>query len=445
MKKLVGIVALSLTFSLSAQDVQDEAVMLEQEMSDESAFIQEEPAPAPVPVIIAKVEEPAPVAVKLEEKKEEKKSEYPKIKQSGAVSFTPRMEILGSNDASGDKIDNPAANQRRLMLGWSYKLSVAVNEKLDLNFRLSEPSAEAGTAIAGSGSNLKNMIAVYLPNAYFTWKAAKVFHLSGGLLNIANNTALDLETNWSEKDPSKVYGNQYFNSLAGLDFAFPVTPSAKIFLTAGIVDNTNWNKLEIAGADTVKPYSDGRIMVGADLSLAEKKVSLRPLISVKTRGDLKINDSTINSDRKPVIAEGIDMSFKIATPFSLNANIGAVQDNLGDDKERYNLIGAGVEPVFTFGGENSKLFTIRAKYAFDISSNGADSAVSKDNDKKSFTNHIDARFAIAVNEKMSIVPRLRYWQNNGAGWYERTTKAYVDNDERSKSLARYEIAFIASF
>jgi hypothetical protein len=387
------------------------------------------------------------------------------------------MEIIGENDAAGKEItlDNP--NRRRLMFGWSYRLNIAVNEKLDIAFRLSDPNVEAGATIAGSGSNLGNLLGVVLPNAYFTWKPVSAFNFSGGLLDFAGNSLLDLETSWEKKNPTNAYGNTYWNSLAGVNFSFPVTPAAKIFLTAGIVDNTLYGTAQFltkadGTKDTIAPYSNARIVFGADLSLAEKKVSLKPVISIKTRGDISKSDTSITHkagedgavvssskitttksiDRSPVIGEGIDASIKIAKPFSLNVGVSAVEDFAGDNKNDYLIVGAGIEPIVTFGGENGKLITIRAKYAFDIANNIADSAASKDNDKSSLTNHIDARFSLAVNDKMSIAPRLRYWSQNSGGngkgggdWYGRATSAYSDNDKRSRSFARWEVAFTTTF
>jgi len=494
MKRSVVWVAAAMFASVAmvfAQEAQNEKVLHEQEISHETA--NEPELQESAPEVVLKVEEP--VVAKVEEKKEEKKSDYPKIKQSGGVFLTPRMEIVGyknaadeKSDSKGNKVDNlPDANQRRLMFGWGYKLNVAVNEKLDLNFRLSDPEAEAGTTIPGStaGSSLKNMLNVMLPNAYFTWKPAKVFNLSGGLLDFGGYSAIDLETSWEQKNPSKAYNNTYWNSLAGFNFSFPVAPAARIFLTAGIVDRTLYQTALYADnpADTIKPYSDGRIVLGADISLAEKKISLKPVFSIKTRGDtisvVKVKDETtgetkdtkrVNSDKKPVIAEGIDMGFKIAKPFSLNASVSAVQDYQNDSTAKYNIIGAGVEPVLTFGGENGKLFTFRLKYAFDVASNGGDKAVKANltdatltkMDGSSFTNHIDTRFSIAVNDKMSIAPRWRYWGNNGLSWYQRAlvdyrtvekdgdgnqTGKYVSSDENksARSLSRFELAFTASF
>jgi len=482
-----------------AQEAQNEKVLHEQE-----AVVEQELQES-APVITVKVEEP--VIAKVEEKKEEKKSEYPKIKQSGAVFITPRMEIVGYKNVDGEnsnsagsnlafypiknkdgeivgtdtvKIDKFAdANRRRLMFGWSYKLNVAVNEKLDLNFRLTDPEGDAGTTIAGSGvgstannAKLTDMLGVMLPNAYFTWKPAKVFNLSGGLLDFAGYSSIDLETSWEQKDPTKAYNNTYWNSLAGFNFSFPVAPVAKIFLTAGITDNTYYRTPQIgykdatdkAEKDTIMPYSNGRIMLGADISLAEKKISLKPVFSVKTRGDILKSDSTRNSDRKPVLTEGIDMSFKIVKPFSLNASVSAIQDNQNDSTANYSIVGAGVEPVLTFGGENGKLFTFRFKYAFDVVSNIGDKAVKSDantmikSDVSSFMNHIDTRFSIAVNDKMSIAPRFRYWGNNGLAWYGRATSDYriadankpgefikrADN-QSARSQARFELAFATSF
>lgn len=491
MKKLAGILMLSMAFALFAQEEVSDIAAQEPEVAQEAAEQEIKPAPAPVPVIAVKEEPvPAPIA----EKKEEKKSEYPKIKQSGGVSFIPRMEVYGSKDSTSSKVVAPNANQRRLMFGWSYKLSVAVNDKLDLNFRLSDPVAEAGTAIAGSGSNIRNMLYVYLPNAYFTWKPVKVFNFSGGLLNVASSYALDLESSWALKNPTQVFGNTYYNSLAGLDFTFPITSSVKAFVTAGIFDNSKWQTADIANNDlildangkkvfdndTIKSHSNGKIIIGADLSFADKKISVKPSVNIRTRSKAIIKvDTTVNGNdynnvevvvsQKPIISEGIDLSFKIAKPFSLNANVAVLHENNEEftkNKENYTVIGAGIEPIFTFGGENGKLFTARVKYAFDIANNNADSAVTKlpikdgqgnvvsaENYKGSFTNHIDARFAIAVNEKLSITPRLRYWSNNGANWYDRALKSdrTTDKDGKivenksAKSLARWEIGFAASF
>jgi hypothetical protein len=321
-----------------------------------------------------------------------------------------------------------------------------------------------------------------LPNAYFTWKPADVFNLSGGLVNVSSNTALDLATLIVDKDATKNFANTYFNSLSGLDFIFPVSKSAKIFLTAGIADYTRHNAtpyVYINDKDTtiLRSGSEGRIILGADLSFAEKKVSLKPAVQILTRGDIpktkqdttwamkddgtgkvfvseKTSNTGINSNRAPIIAEGIDAGLKFTDNFALNLGIGAAHDNV-DSSYKSLLINFALEPRLNFGGEKGKLFDLRAKY-------GLYTYNLKDFDGKEYktaegvaggvVHHIDARFGIAVNEKFSIVPRYRLWAANNnstssSAWVGIRPEKNGDDSENKKarSLSRLELGFAASF
>jgi len=379
---------------------------------------------------------------------------FPRIRQSGDVSMTPRMEISTRNDAGGAKIEdykgNFNANHRRLMLAWNYRFNVAVNDKLDLGFRLADPSGGVGASVAGSGVSASHgmghrMLIPTLPNAWFTWKAADAFHLSGGLINVPSTTTLEMATLIINRNPINSFAVEFYNSLAGFDFVFPVSPAARVYLTAGFHNNIRGNEppFIVPGKDTLRSYNDGRIIVGTDLTLADKKVSLRPSIQVLTRGDLPSGTSntpeaSINSDRKPLVAEGIDMGFKITDEFSLNASVGAAHDFL-NSKTKNMLISFGAEPVLTFGGESGRLFNFRVRYNFHSYSN-----TEEDNkDVESCILHfVDTRFGIAVNPRFSIVPRYRMWASNNVGsWLETTTK----DDKSKRAMHRLELGFNAAF
>ena len=275
---------------------------------------------------------------------EKKKNDYPKFKQSGSVSFNPRLEVLSRTDANGTDLEYIPVH-RRLMFAWAYRLNIAVNERLDIYFRLSDPQAESGNTEIwgpGSGRNFSDFLKITLPNAYFTWKPIEIFNFSAGLLNVIANTALNLDAAWTTKNPTRNFSNEYGNSLAGISVSFPVSSALKIFTTAGITDNTYANIYQYSETDTVAPYSSARVVLGADLSLADSKISVKPAVNIRTRGD-KITgnaatDSTddsrrlSNPDEKPIVSGGIDGGFKIAAPLSFNANVGLLNDNQNEAK-----------------------------------------------------------------------------------------------------------------
>jgi hypothetical protein len=510
MRKLVILAALSLTAALFAQEAQE---VEEVEQIDESVVeaeeveAVEEAAPAPKPKhtpAVAKAEAAPAVVAEVKEVKEEKKSEYPKIKQSGGVNITPRIEVGRETDANGEKFDGTVPQNRRFMFTWGYKLNVAVNEKLDLTFRLSDPWGETfGAEIYGSGTNprmntnikddvIGGLLGVALPNAYFTWKPLDVLYFSGGLLNVASNTALDLQAAYTRRDPTRAFGNEYGNSLAGFDFTVPVNKTVKVFATAGIANPTFNNKLQVAGKGVLETsktaakeekvlgaYSDGRIIVGADLSFADKMISVKPNVNIMTTGKtFVLNEEKTTTDKEVweevsrglLISEGVDINVKITKQLSVNVNGGALHHNAEkvalyeysehivvkdtttgttrNNKGNYLMTTAGIEPVFTFGGENGKLFTARVKYAIDYLKNKSDDSLRVNMSKEAaYGHHVDARFGVAVNEKLSITPRLRYWRSDATKYYDRAfNEKYNDPDNKSaRSFFRWEIGFAASF
>ena len=390
--------------------------------------------------------------------------EYPRIKQNGSVFIAPRFEINSRSDADGNSIsDNDGDYNKyrmRFMFGWSYRVLVAVNEELDVYFRLSDPWGEGGYTIVGSGdghsapqeARVADLVRVTLPNAFFTWKPIGGLGFSGGLVNMANSSALEYEAAWVMRDPTANVANTWGNALAGFELAYAFNPDLQFSITGGLSDNTYHNIPPFAATDenkTLRSYSDARFIVAGEISLADKKLTLKPTFNIRTRGGqtdstVDANDNpvrTINSDRSPFVSEGIDASVKFTSQLSLNANVTAAHDHR-NDTEKYNIIGAGIEPVVTFGGKNGKLITARVKYAFDLASNSANDAVSTES---AFGNHLDVRLSIAAAERFTITPRYRLWHTNGANWYDRAMSAYPDGDKRSRSLSRFELTFAAGF
>ncbi|MCL1946940.1 MAG: hypothetical protein FWF51_07320 [Chitinivibrionia bacterium] len=508
MRKLVILAALSLTAALFAQEAQEveEVEQIDESVEEVEAVEEAAPAPKHTPAV-AKVEAAPAVVAEVKEVKEEKKSEYPKIKQSGGVNITPRIEVGRQTDEKGEKFDGMVPQNRRFMFTWGYKLNVAVNEQLDLTFRLSDPWGETfGATIYGSGNSFRmnssssGLLGVALPNAYFTWKPLDVLYFSGGLLNVASNTALDLQAAYTRKDPTRAFGNEYGNSLAGFDFTVPVSKTVKVFATAGIANqfSTHYYRLQgyvvyngdtLAVKDTLGAYSDGRIIVGADLSFADKMITVKPNVNIMTTGKTlipfveKVKDE--NDDEKDVlkakevyrgllISEGIDVNVKITKQLSVNVNGGALHHKVEDvapdtaiakhnARGNYLMATGGIEPVYTFGGENGKLFTARVKYAIDRLKNNADDSI-RVSKEVALGHHVDARFGVAVNEKFSITPRLRYWNSDAKTYYDRalsktSTYTYTNKDgkkeeekvpygsknESAFSFFRWEIGFAASF
>jgi len=447
---------------------------------------------------------------------------FPRLRHSGSVGLIPRMEISGAKNREGtstrDDSENaqgqvqkftgtPDANFRRLMLTWQYRLSVAVNEKLDLTFRFTDPSGNAAHEIWGSGAGsgagtTVDLVTPRLANASFTWKAADIFHFSGGLLDVASHSALDLHAAYVRKNPTFSFINTYGNSLAGVNLSFPFNETARAFVTVGIANNTYKNTIQRSvvydnanSQDTIGAHNEARVIIGSDLSLAENKVSLKPAVNIVTGGRTFVNNS---ADKEPssvsrgnLVSAGIDAGFKIAPQFSLNTNFATLQHSSLRGSENpnavhtdagqwdwYSMFTAGIEPVVTFGGEKNNLFTARVRYAFETLNNTSADAPGtlaaeanesvKWDDKAGVVHFIDARFGIAVNPRFSITPRLRYWTSNadltqpvatpatrnenwynrgmsGAGFAENVGKDGNGANESRRSLARFEIAFVASF
>jgi len=465
MKKLTGLAVVSLAVALFAQDATNEqdvaqldeqVVAVEQKEADVSqqllemqqklqaqqdAFGQQladleqklQEATSPTLVVEEEVVVVEPVVIL-----EEKTKKYPKIKQSGDINFIPRIEINTEKDFNGDKNENLMnGNVRRFMLAWNYRFLVEINEKLEMGFRLSDPEGGQGETVVGSGksgeTNQLSLLKPALPNAWFTWKPASVFSLSGGLVNVASNTALDLSAVAVTKNPTRNFSTTFYNSLAGFELAFPITPDARVFVIGGLANNENWARDPEVGTDS---YSNGKFIFGANLSFAESKICLKPAIQVLTRGD--DTHGLFNSDSRPLVTEGIDMGFKVSDGYSLNLGAGAAHDW---DRRRDNLtlFNLSAEPVFNFGGENGKFFNFRVKYGFFILNDSENDDV-----ERALVQYIDTRLGIAVNEKFSIVPRYRLWTGNCNGDWQFDFPTNSD-DKSSKSLHRFEFGFAASF
>ncbi|MCL2845452.1 MAG: hypothetical protein FWE23_08390 [Chitinivibrionia bacterium] len=457
MRKLVGVLVLSMVFAAYAHNdgeehSHDEIANLEaqqaalaQQVANLEAQLANLAQQAAVVPVSAVVEAPAPVAAA---------PAFPRIRHSGGVGFTPRMETIGRWDADGKKEDIAAdPNFRRFMFTWQYRLSVAVNEQLDLTFRLTDPSANAGFEVfgsgVGSGATSMDLVTPRLANASFTWKPASNFHFSGGLLDVASNTALDIHATYVRRNPTMNFFNTYGNSLAGFDFSFPVNPTTRLFATVGIADNPMRQTVQVGAEDTIGAHNNARIILGADLAFNERKTTVRPALNIITAG------RTLDGEGKEVsngavLSQGVDLGFRIAPQFSLNANVGALQDVASDFDKKIVMATGGIEPVITFGGENNRLFTARVRYALEVLSNNSDNAPS---DEKAVVNFIDARFAIAVNPRLSITPRFRHWTGNGVhgataangGWYNRAFENYGDDNDIKRSFSRFEIGFASSF
>jgi hypothetical protein len=384
------------------------------------------------------------------------------------------MEIHGIENRAGDDVVPPhQINHRRLMMTWQYRLSVAVNEQLDLTFRLTDPSGNAGQEVfgsgAGSGETSIDLLTPRLANASFTWKPSSNFHFSGGLLDVASNTALDIHASYVRRNPTLNFFNTYGNSLAGIDFSFPVNPTTRLFATAGVANRmfaVNSNLLVTGDNDTIKPYNDGRIIVGANLAFAERKVTMTPVLNIMTTGKTSgnvartvliadnetgvVTESVVITrgndvvSRGATLSQGLDMGFRLASQFNLNANFGALQHNTEDvDSNKISMITFGIEPVVTFGGENNRLFTARVRYAMEVLNNNGEGVK---NDESANVHFVDARFGIAVNPRLSITPRVRHWSANHNNWYGRgLARGDISSDKSSRSLTRLEVGFASSF
>ena len=439
--------------------LQQQVRTLEQKLQEVKTAKAETPAVVEVPAAT-----PAPAA-----------PAFPRIRQGGNVDFVPRMDITTRNRAvevldgdgevlhkKGSKVEdyqgNFNANWRRIIFAWNYRFNVAVNDKLDLGFRLADPSGGVGSSVA-NWAGAANILRVTVPNAWFTWKAADAFHLSGGLVNIPSSSTLNAATLILNRDPIASFAVVHYNSLAGLDFSFPVAPEARFYLTAGFADNARSNAAPfIVEKDTVRSYNDGRIIVGTDLTLAERKVTLRPSFQMLTRGGLNGNlpipavrnadgeittPASINKDISPVLAYGADMGFVLADPFTLNVHFGGANESGSQGKDvSNNLVSVGLEPVLTFGGENNRLFNFRVRYDFTtLSRDTGDKDVDKDTDN-AVLHFIDARFGINVAPRFSIVPRYRLWSSN-----HETSLLSVSHKDHDGSRAnhRFELGFHSSF
>lgn len=434
-------VAVEETVEQQEADVSQQLADLEQKLQAQQetfqqqlAEMEQKLADATAPVVIEEEKEEIIISEPVIEKK------YPNIKQNGNINLISRMELHRAKDFEGEKREDLMnGNVRRLMLGWNYRFLVEINEKLDMGFRLSDPEGGQGETIAGSGksgeTNKLSLLLPALPNVWFTWKPAANFNLSGGLVNVAGNTTLDLAAVAVTKDATRTFGDTYYNSLAGFDFAFPFA-SSKVFVTAGISDNSYYRQDPEVGTDS---YSDAKIIAGANLSFAENRIILKPAVQILTRGD--VAHGFFDSDNKPLITEGIDAGFRISEVYSLNLGICAAHDK-HKENGNFTLVNFSAEPVFNFGGENNKLFNLRAKYGFFVR-NDADN----DNIESALVQHIDTRLGIAINEKFSIVPRYRLWTGNAAN--TENSEWFVipsgDNDKSAKTLHRFELGFAASF
>jgi len=297
-----------------------------------------------------KKENPAPVAVPARTApalaaETEKEKSGPKLRFSGDFYVNPAWEL--NNDWENEtiiKIGGSEITQKNedktkaffLLYNWNTSLGLDFNDNFSLDFRLSNKSGYECDNLAFENGSARGLLP-YLPNAYFTWRAGDVFSLSGGLLEVTDNTVLNLVAGAETREGLySFYSNWatlYNNSQGGLKFGFDLSENFSLNLTTALV-NTH-NTLEN------KTHNEFRFILDADIALGET-VTLSPVFATRSFWRMGYYSSTKNDVEKEevktpiLLTYGADLGFAFSDAFNLDLGFALGNIRWGKDRSEYS-------------------------------------------------------------------------------------------------------------
>jgi len=294
----------------------------------------------------------------------------PKLRFSGDFYVNPAWEFQNNwyNETvvqSGNQTTTVKHEEKtkafNVLYNWNTSLGVDFSDNFSVDFRLSNQSGYECDYLTFESGSAKGLLP-YLPNAYFTWKAGEVFSLSGGLLEVTDNTVLNLvagaETSEGLYSFYSNWATLYNNSQGGLKFGFDFSENFSLNLTAALVSETN----TLLDNDI---HNEFRFILDANIALGEN-VTLSPVVATRSfwkagRYYSLKNDVEKNVRKTPILLTyGADLGLELSDAFTLDLGfaLGNIRWEKGraedrGDKYTYDDTEFGflvkVAPTLTFG------------------------------------------------------------------------------------------------
>jgi len=282
----------------------------------------------------------------------------PKLRFSGDFYLNPAWER--ENEWEGERSDGELDNTFNVLYNWNTSFGVDFGDKFSLDFRLSNASGYACDYLSFEDGTAASWIPV-LPNAYFTWRANDVFSLSGGLLEVSDNTVLNLVSGYERSGGLYTsfanWATEYNNSQGGIRFGFDFSESFSLGLTAALVNSRRVKD----SLDDYEYYtwtfiddSEFRFILDANIALGEK-VTLSPVFQARSY----YHNYTVADKEKSsiLLAYGTDLSIELSD--AVNLGFGVALGNIkgknlsdsywsGEKMSSFGLL-LGVSPEFAFG------------------------------------------------------------------------------------------------
>jgi len=238
------------------------------------------------------------------------------------------------------------------LYNWNVSLGADFGDHFSVDFRLSNESGYACDNLAFENGSAKGFLP-YLPNAYFTWRPGNVFSLSGGLLEVSDNTVLNLvagyETGSGLYTSYANWATLYNNSQGGLKFGFDISDNFSLNLTTALVSPTNT-------LDEDPSYNEFRFILDAGIGLGDV-VTLSPVFNARSYWHSYIKGGDEKSS--VLFAYGLDANFDFSESVTLGVGIAAgnikgknlVVDDWRGNTENESMFGIliGAYPELAFG------------------------------------------------------------------------------------------------
>jgi len=324
----------------------------------------------------------------------EKEKSGPKLRFSGDFYVNPAWERENTwEQAKGEDKSDDKTNAFNILYNWNTSFGLDFNDNFSLDFRLSNKSGYECDNLAFENGSAKELLP-YLPNAYFTWRAGDVFSLSGGLLEVTDNTVLNLVSGYENSGGLYTsYANwatEYNNSQGGLKFGFDFSENFSLNLTAALVNESREGE--------VIENKEFRFILDANIALGEK-ITLSPVFQARSY----YKNYTAGGKEKSsiLLAYGTDLNIELSD--AVNLGFGVALGNIkgkdlskldGEKKSAFGLL-FGISPEFTFGVNE-----ISIGYSLGLASD-------KNDGKKSLTNTYHDTYCVwlfRVNDYFALGP-----------------------------------------
>ncbi|MDR0303408.1 MAG: hypothetical protein LBH98_01375 [Chitinispirillales bacterium] len=352
-----------------------------------------------------------------------------KLRFSGDFYINPAYEM--QNDWQDKPEDGDKLDAFNVLYNWNTSFGVDFGDKFSLDFRLSNKAGYECDNLAFKNGSVKELLP-YLPNAYFTWKAGEVFSLSGGLLEVSDNTVLNLaagyETGGGLYTSFANWATAYNNSQGGLKIGFDFSENFSLRLTAALASETN--TFDYAEEDYI--HNEFRFILDADIALGEK-VTLSPVFQSRSYWqNYTVGDKKKNSI---LLAYGTDLNVEFSE--SVNLGLGLAFGNIkgkgldvetnGEKNSAFGFL-AGVNPEFTFGVNE-----VAAGYSFGRASDQHD----KKKDLTTMYHDMYLCWLFRVNDYLALGPSA----------YAAIETSKTDNSDVKSGYnwQRFGIEFVGSF